>query len=82
MKEKLKQNKYAINPKISVNFLLEDFLRKHYQIILENMQEDINKVLDVLNSYKLYKEKSKSKKEGKPKDDAKKRINKDSKKHS
>jgi len=34
MKEKLKQNKYALNPKISINFILEDFLRKQYQVIL------------------------------------------------
>lgn len=46
------------------------------------MQEEVTKVLEVLNSYKLFKEKSKSKKDPKLKDDARKKINKDSKKHS
>lgn len=54
---------YILSPKMSIAYLLNDFYKKYYNVQTEDIAAEILKVSEVLDNYRLFRQKSKQKKE-------------------
>ena len=54
---------YILSPKMSIAYLLNDFYKKYYSVQPEDISAEITTVSEVLDSYRIFRQKSKQKKE-------------------
>jgi hypothetical protein len=62
MSKKVKLNEYILSPRLSVLRMLEDFLKKNYDLPMSALNGEIREVEETLQKYQLFREKSREQK--------------------
>lgn len=63
LKDQVRIQSYILSPKMSIAYLLNDFYKKYYSVQAEDISAEICIVTEVLDNYRIFREKSKQKKE-------------------
>lgn len=63
LKDQVRMQSYILSPKMSIAYLLSDFYKKCHSVQPEDIAAEIVTVSEVLDNYRIFRQKSKQKKE-------------------